>query len=85
MHFGPTGENANKLRLVPREAAVRLLANRIVNHLPTMDAALGYTTNYCRIKSSCTASSKKGTAKKEEYEADKYRTYFDFDSSFNYV
>lgn len=88
--FWSNGGDATGLKFVPREAAITLLANRIANHLPIMDAALEYTKSYCRIKGSRSASSKaaskkSSSTKKDDDEADKYRTYFDFDSSFHHI
>ena len=42
------GKTAKKL--VPRDAAVTLLANRIANYLPVMDAAMDYGSKNCRIR-----------------------------------
>ena len=78
--FWSTGGDATNLRLVPRDAAITLLANRIASHLPMMDAALEHTSSFCRVKSSRASS-----AKLNDANVDKYKVYSDFQSSFSYL
>lgn len=79
--FWANGGDATKLKLVPKDAAATLLANRIASHLPMMDDALQLTASCCRLKVSRASSA----SKVDEAQADKYKTYFEFDSSFAYL
>ena len=91
-----TGKTSKKLS--PRDAAVTLLANRIANHVPVMDASVDYCTKHCRIQVKQALSKTKKVAKKAAKatdrnevkdafsdKADKYRSYFDFTCKVSYL
>ena len=82
-----TGKTAKTL--IPRDAAVTLLANRIANHLPVVDSAMDYGAKYCRIRVKQAPVAKSGKTKTNKQidgsTADKYKAYFDFDCKVSYL
>ena len=72
--------------LQPREAALTLLANKIASHTATIDAVLEYVQRFARVHTSPNKAGMKDSTAKEQKEADqKYKTYYEFSSSFTYL
>ena len=94
-----TGHASKHVKLVPRDAAVTLLGNRIANDVTAMDAVMRFCKSSCKIQikkasskssegtrtSTAQPKSKKRKKSGDDEGIDKYSNYYDFENKLKFL